>query len=337
MRGAGLRRRAARWRRAAGFLLLASATAGCAGSDKGTEFERMAAREIAAHPERYSFGESRAVLIGRDGVPRGLVWGTMHVDYGDGTVLPRPIRDRFSEAASLSVEYDLVGRSEDERVRLRRRFTEILNRHDPAALARLDPATRAALDAAGLPSGSTERYSLFGLSQLVTARATRDTTRPLTPSIDFVDGLLMRFARNRGIPVHSLEDPNHQFDAFFGGDPNGPKAASGLRSALRCAADTQDVLRWARRTYAQGRVAVMGAALEAFCTDPADAPSDAERRARVLTRRNVVMADGIEAVLAEPGFHFVAIGAAHLLGTDGVPALLQARGWTVTPCPQDRC
>lgn len=319
----------------AGTLL--SLAAGCAGPDKAPEFERMAAREIAAHPEWYSFGESRAVLIGRDGVSRGLIWGTMHVSYADDTVLPRPIRDRFSEAASLSVEYDFVGPSQDERLRLRRRVTDVLTRHDPAALARLDPATRAALDAAGLPSGSTERFSLFGLSQLVTVRATRDTTRPLTPSIDFVDGLLMRFARDRGIPVHSLEDLDHQFDAFFAGDPNGPEAASGLRSALRCAVDMQDALRWARRTYAQGRVAAMGAALEAFCTDSADAPLDAEHRARTLTRRNVVMADRIEAVLAKPGFHFVAIGAAHLLGTDGVPALLQARGWTVTPCPEDRC
>ena len=81
----------------------------------------------------------------------------------------------------------------------------------------------------------------------------------------------------------------------------------------------------------------MSAALEAFCSEASDAPLVAERRARMLTRRNAVMAERIEAVLAAPGFHFVAIGAAHLLGTDGVPALLQARGWTVTPCPEDRC
>ena len=335
MRGAGLRRRAgAPWLTA---VALALAAAGCAGPDKAPEFERVAAREIAAHPGRYSFGDSRAVLIGRDGVPRGLIWGTMHVSYADDTVLPRPIRDRFAQAASLSVEYDSVGSPRDERLRVQRRITEAMNRHDPAALARLDPATRAALGASGLPPGSTERHSLLGLSWLVTVRATRDTERPLTPSIDFVDGLLMRFARGRGIPVRGLEDPNHHFDALFGGDPNGPEAASDLRSALRCAADARDLMRWARRTYAQGRIAATSAALEAFCAEPSAAPFDAERRARTLTRRNVVMADGIEAALAEPGFHFVAIGAAHLLGEDGVPALLRARGWTVTPCPEDRC
>lgn len=317
--------------------VLALAASGCAGSDKAPLFEQAAAREIAANPEWYTFGDSRAALISRDGVPRGLIWGTLHVDYADDTVLPRPIRDRFAEAGSLSVEFDLVGLPQAERLQLLRRFTEALTRPDPAALARLDPTTRAALDATGLPAGSTERHSLLGLSKLVAARAARDTTRPLTPSIDLVDGLLMRFARNRGIPVHSLEDLRHPLDASYGGDPNGPEAASELRSALRCAADVQDVLRWARRTYAQGRIAAMGAGLEAFCSDPSDVSLVAERRARVLTRRNVVMADRIEAVLAKPGFHFVAIGAAHLLGTDGVPALLQARGWTVTPCLEDRC
>ena len=319
----------------AGTLL--SLAVGCAGPDKAPEFERMAAREIAAHPEWYSFGESRAVLIVRDGVPRGLIWGTMHVDYDSDTVLPRPIRDRFAEASSLSVEYDLGRMSQADRQKYRRQFQDAMAQPDPAALARLDPQTRAALDAAGLPPGSVSRHSLLGLSRLVSARASRGVPRPTLPTIDVVDGLLARFARNRGIPVHSLEDAGQPLDVSYDGDPNGPDAARELRAALRCAGDTRDFARWLKAAYARGRVAEMSAAAYGFCSEPSDAATLAAYRTRLLTRRNAVMADRIEAVLAEPGFHFVAIGAAHLLGTDGVPALLHARGWTVTPCPEDRC
>lgn len=342
MRGAGLRRRAAgRWAAAGSrfvAVVLALAAVGCAGPDKAPLFEQVAAREIAARPEWYTFGDSRAVLISRDGVTRGLIWGTLHVDYADDTLLPRPIRDRFAEAVSLSVEFDYDQMPRAERLAQQRRSAEFLVRPDPVALSRLDPRTRAALEAAGLPSDSTERYSLLGLSRLLAARAARDTSPPLMRSIGTVDGLLVRFARNRHIPVRSLEDPRHPYDVIYGGDPNGPEAARSLYFALRCGEDSRDFIRWARGVYARGRVAAMDAASKSFCTGPEDASLLARERARVYTIRNAVMAERIHATLtAQPGFHFVAVGAAHLLGTDGVPALLQARGWTVTSCPEDSC
>lgn len=327
MRGAGLTRLAA----------LLPLLLGCAGPGRAPEFEAMAAREIAAHPRRYTFGDGRAVLISRDGVPRGLIWGTMHVAYGDDTALPRPVRDRFSEASSLLVEYDYGQMPRADRLRHQRRWAAASLGADQAALARLDPATRAALDGANLPAGSLSRYSLLGLSRLVTARANRGAPASPTPQIGQVDGLLARFAQNRGIPVRSLEDERHPLDVLYGGDPNGPEAASDLRSALLCANDVPEFGRWAQAAYAQGRVAALNAAATAFCADPSEAPLMDRMRERVFTARNAVMAERIDAALAQPGFHFVAVGAGHLLGADGVPALLQARGWTVTPCPGDRC
>lgn len=49
----------------------------------------------------------------------------------------------------------------------------------------------------------------------------------------------------------------------------------------------------------------------------------------LLTDRNVAWAPRIEALLATPEIEFVLVGAAHLPGTDGLMALLQARGCTV--------
>jgi uncharacterized protein len=52
--------------------------------------------------------------------------------------------------------------------------------------------------------------------------------------------------------------------------------------------------------------------------------------ARLLTDRNKAWASALSERLKQPGTSFVAVGAAHLLGPQGVPALLQAMGYTVT-------
>lgn len=47
----------------------------------------------------------------------------------------------------------------------------------------------------------------------------------------------------------------------------------------------------------------------------------------LLTDRNVRMAAKIEGYLDQPGTYFVVVGAAHLIGDHGVPALLKHSGW----------
>ena len=60
-------------------------------------------------------------------------------------------------------------------------------------------------------------------------------------------------------------------------------------------------------------------------------------RGPVFTARNAAWIPRLEAAFAQPGFHAAVFGAGHLLGEDGVVALLRARGWTVVACPNDAC
>jgi uncharacterized protein YbaP (TraB family) len=45
--------------------------------------------------------------------------------------------------------------------------------------------------------------------------------------------------------------------------------------------------------------------------------------------RNTRWAPQVEAMLKTPGVRFIAVGVVHLLGPDGVPALLRKDGWRV--------
>ena len=54
-----------------------------------------------------------------------------------------------------------------------------------------------------------------------------------------------------------------------------------------------------------------------------------EIRDALLTRRNASWLAPIEALLADDPQPLIAVGAAHMVGDDGLVALLRARGYTV--------
>jgi uncharacterized protein YbaP (TraB family) len=56
-------------------------------------------------------------------------------------------------------------------------------------------------------------------------------------------------------------------------------------------------------------------------------------RERLLTARNRAWAERVAGIVAQGRRPLVAVGAAHVLGTDGLPALLEARGFAVERLP----
>lgn len=321
----------------AGIALLLASCAGPGRPDIRNDIEASVAREIAAHPARYRFGDSRAILVSSDGIVHGLIWGTWHTSYNSATQLPGPILRELEQAVGLWVELDLAQEPPRALEALRQAREAAFAAADPAALVTLGPATLEALADAGVSRGEAASLSLPGLIQRVRDQALAPSLSTLAlPQTGAVDEEIVGFARSLRIPVHSLERLRDQAALLYG-EPDRKSEAAELRVLLRRRADLPAFYAWERRAYAAGRIAAIAAAFQRWRVPPADRAALARRRIHLSDSRNPAMAAKIGAALRRPGLHFIAIGAFHLLGDRGVPALLQQQGWTVTPCPADRC
>lgn len=122
-------------------------------------------------------------------------------------------------------------------------------------------------------------------------------------------------------PITGLETIDSQFGIF---DTLPPRAQTVLlEQVAHEAADNRDDDKDMLALWLRGdELGIAREAQTGFLADP-------ELRAALLTRRNLAWADQINAMLKAGEKPFIAVGAAHVAGIDGLPRLLEARGWQV--------
>lgn len=176
------------------------------------------------------------------------------------------------------------------------------------------PALAVALARTGVPATVLDRMTSWGAALTLAASAGRigGATREAAP-----EAVLARaFA---GKPQTALEDFTGQLAIFATLSEAAQRQllAQSVREVTRAEPDYAKLLSAWRSGDAAGLSAIFDSAL-------AGAP---ELRTALVTRRNRAWADMLAA--RPPGTTLVAVGAGHLLGSEGLPALLSARGFRV--------
>jgi uncharacterized protein YbaP (TraB family) len=133
------------------------------------------------------------------------------------------------------------------------------------------------------------------------------------------DYVLMSWANAHNRPVRYLETIDQQFSLLA--DDNLP--LDQFESGLKKFDSTRDTIQPLIQAWSDGDVAKLGSLMDAnFATHP-------EMKQKLLSDRNRKWAKQIEAMMSENRNYFITVGAAHLAGPDGVPALLRADGYQV--------
>lgn len=125
----------------------------------------------------------------------------------------------------------------------------------------------------------------------------------------------------KGKPVEGLETLDAQFSAFDGLSDKDQSAllADVAQEASRGDSEDRDMmLLWVKGDTQ----AIAAEARKGFLAEPG-------LRAALLTKRSNKWAQEIDAMIQRGAHPFVAVGAAHVSGADGLPALMAARGYTV--------
>jgi len=255
--------------------------------------------------------------IARDGRVSYL-YGTVHVARPQW-MFPGPQLTQALEASdTVALELDMLDAD------IQRRLAAGMAA-DPAE--RLTDALaerlRRQLQAACLPQEAMAKWSpAVQLAVLTTLAARRDGLDPAYA----IDSFLAGYARGRGKTVLSLESPEMQL-ALLRGDP--ATAQEALEHGLRQIEQGQagPMLVRIAQVWADGRGDEL-ARYAQWC-ECAETETDRAALKRVLDERNPPLADRIDALHTAGKRVFAAVGALHMVGPLGLPALMAQRGYSV--------
>lgn len=269
----------------------------------------------------------------KEATDRGLLWriekngrtswlyGTTHLGKADWLIPGPRVMHALMSSDTIALELDLLDPST---------VAELTAPPDAAAMARmLTPERQRRLNgqvaAACLPAGALAALRpMLQVTALAMMTARADGLYP-----DYaIESFLAGFARTRHKPVVALETAASQLKLLIGDseDEEAAQVDEGLDelesgSGQRKAIELVDA--WARSDW----VLLDSYPQWCDCLTTAD-----ERRMfkRLLADRNPGLASGIERLHDSGQRVFGAVGALHMIGTQGLPALLTARGFNVT-------
>ena len=248
-------------------------------------------------------------VTGADGA-HGWLFGTIHA-LPDGAEWRTPALDAaLGDAATLVVEVAAL----DDRAKGAEAFAAVSTSPGlPPLLQRVPAAERAALaaalDRAGLDEDDLARTESWAAALLI-ANGARESEAE-----NGVDRALL----GQGLPVIALESFAAQF-ALFDRLAEEDQAVLLAKTAREAGSGTEERV---AQAWLTGDLGVLEREMQRGVT------ADPELRQALLTARNDAWAARIGGLLAQGRRPFVAVGAGHMLGREGLPALLAARGYTV--------
>jgi uncharacterized protein len=275
----------------------------------------------AAAAEALRHGQGVLWQVVYEAKPVAHIFGTMHSADPDILALPPPVVQAFRAAPSLSVEV-ILDETAMQRISAAMRLPKGQRLQDfvpPDVFSR----AAAAAEPLGWQPAHLSRLKPWAVAMLISIspedRGRKGGRLPL-------DLWLMETARSRHKPVYALETLYEQVNVFDA-MPTQDQVAH-LRAVAMPAAEKRRVLTAMKDAYLRRDIEDIFRMMRQ--DEKPDSRAVREKvDKRLLDDRNRRMVERMLPRFDEGGA-FIAVGAAHLPGANGVLALLEQRGYTVT-------
>ena len=254
------------------------------------------------------------------GAPAYLL-GSLHVLTADAYPLPTPIDKAFAESKTLVEEVDLDEMNDPMQMMaaLSKAMLPGGQTLDQLISAQTFAEVRKRAEAYGMPMMALQRMKPWLVA--VTLMAPMLQSAGFKPELG-IDRHFFDRAKERGLTRQALETLAYQLDRF---DQMPVKLQEELLEATIEDLDTQvtgvkDIV----RAWSSGDIrTIEKLTLTALLESP-------ELYRRLLLERNQNWLPQVERCLTENAGCFIVVGAAHLVGKDGLPSLLAKKGYKVT-------
>ena len=258
--------------------------------------------------------------------PKGVVYllGTIHVGKADFYPLPSIIEDSFKKADTLIEEIDISEPSET--ARLQQRVIEDGSYPNGDAITdHLSEVTRSHLATYVKKGGLSEPAIAHMRPWLVSMLVMQLELQRM--GFDPSSGLDRHFleeAQQSNKPIGALEDAGSQLELL---SSMSEELQDGLLLSslvdMEKLADCVDLL---TRAWQSGDTAAIR---EQFTSGVREYPQLKPLMTKMIDDRNTAMTTKIERFLQTPKSYFVAVGAGHLVGDQGIPSQLRRKGFRV--------
>ncbi len=317
------------------LVLLLSLFAGCGSGTQPMPEQTTAAGQQTQPEDAGSAAVTPMLFRVTDGDGHEMyLFGTIHVGDKRINAAADRVAPYLDGCGALAVEFDIVAYEKDYQAQMRDMaqfvYTDGTDVSDHMPPELFDRAS-ALLKKAKLRPGLMKSYNLSMWSQLVEQAALITTS-----DLDFSGGMdrrLIQYCYDRKIEVRDVESPELQYGlmASFSDELNLLLIENTLDNLDTYGESVGELY----ELWTQGDYEKIRAYLEAENEEEEEGFTEAQialledYNDRMLTRRNLGMRDRALEWLKAGDKVFFAVGAAHLVGEDGLVELLRAEGCTV--------
>ena len=257
--------------------------------------------------------------------------GTMHMSDPRVLAMPAGAKEAFAASDTLIVESDEILDQQKASAKIMEKPDLMMFTDGKSITDYLTPDEKTMMDTElkkrGIPLFSVAKMKPWVVSSFV-ALPSCELARK-AKGAPFLDMKLTQDAAASGKAIKGLETLQEQLQAMA--SLSVEFHVKGLISTLKYADKTNDLMETMIELYLDGKPGwIKPLSMYAFPEADGEAFSMAEFEQKMITSRNHNMADRAKETM-DKGNAFMAVGALHLPGKDGLIELFRAQGFTATP------